>query len=142
MAGEGSGRTAFSGLIEQARAGALTLRMEPEEFARLDRECTEFQTVIGQIQQTMTDISNINTWGFGDNAESGLTSARVMANRFRNKARGSDDSFYDVLEEHYIIVEDIRILHQLIRDRFMAADEEWASRFNAEATGLAQAAAK
>ncbi|MFC6013459.1 hypothetical protein [Nocardia lasii] len=128
-------------MIEQARAGALTVRMEPEEFARLDRECTEFQTVIGQIQQTMTDISAINTWGFGDNAESGLTSARVMAFRFRDKARGGTDSFYDVLEEHYIIVEEIRVLHQLIRDRFMAADEEWAARFTTEATALAQSGA-
>lgn len=132
----------FTGLIEEARSGALNLRMEPEEFARLDRECTEFETVIRQIQQTMTDISNINTWGFGDNSESGLTSARVMAHRFRTKARGGDDSFYDVLEEHYVIVEDIRTLHQLIRERFTAADEEWATRFNAEAAALGQADAK
>ncbi|MFB7876217.1 hypothetical protein ACFC06_13250 [Nocardia sp. NPDC056064] len=142
MAGETSGGSPFATLIEQARSGGLTLRMEPEEFARLDHECTEFETVIREIQQTMTDISNINTWGFGDNAESGLTSARVMADRFRKKARGGDDSFYDVLEEHYVIVEDIRTLHQLIRDRFMAADEEWAARFNAEASALAQAPAQ
>ncbi|PWV73760.1 hypothetical protein DFR69_107391 [Nocardia neocaledoniensis] len=116
--------------------GSLNLRMEPEEFARIDRECTEFQTTIGQIQQSMTDISKIATWGFGDHANSGLSSARVMADRFRTKARGGEDSFYDVLEEHYKIVEDIRVLHQVIRDRFMAEDEAWAARFNAEVAAL------
>ncbi|MFD4432938.1 hypothetical protein [Nocardia sp. NPDC058497] len=110
--------------------------MDPEEFARIDRECTEFQTAIGQIQQSMTDISKIETWGFGDQANSGLTSASVMADRFRKKARGGDDSFYDVLEEHYKIVEDIRVLHQVIRDRFMAEDEAWAARFHTEVAAL------
>ncbi|GEM29745.1 hypothetical protein NN3_07520 [Nocardia neocaledoniensis NBRC 108232] len=135
MAGD-DGQSVFSGMIEQARVGSLNLRMEPEEFARIDRECTEFQTTIGQIQQSMTDISKIATWGFGDHANSGLSSARVMADRFRTKARGGEDSFYDVLEEHYKIVEDIRVLHQVIRDRFMAEDEAWAARFNAEVAAL------
>ncbi|MEV0332080.1 hypothetical protein [Nocardia sp. NPDC050717] len=135
MAGEND-QSAFSGLIEQARGGSLNLRMEPEEFARIERECTEFQTAIGQIQQVMTDISKIETWGFGDHANSGLSSARVMADRFRSKARGGEDSFFDVLEEHYAIVEDIRVLHQVIRDRFMAEDEAWAARFQAEVAAL------
>ncbi|MFE6920248.1 hypothetical protein ACFVAV_04295 [Nocardia sp. NPDC057663] len=116
--------------------------MEPEEFARIDHECTEFQDTIRQIQTEMTFISQIQTWGIGDDADSGLSSARVMASRFRSKARGGDDSFYDVLEEHYTIVEDIRTLHQLIRDRLMAADAEWAGRFNAQVTALEQAGTK
>lgn len=136
MAGESSGPSTFSGLIEQAQVGALKLRMEPEEFARIDHECTEFQSVIRSIQTEMTFVSQIQTWGFGDHANSGLSSARVMADRFRTKARGGEDSFYDVLEEHYKIVEDIRVLHQVIRDRFMAEDEAWAARFNAEVAAL------
>ncbi|WP_433657908.1 hypothetical protein ACQPW1_39350 [Nocardia sp. CA-128927] len=129
----------LANLITEAREGRLNVRMEPEEFAKIDHECENFkELVIREIQRTMTEISQITTWGIGDHAGSQLTSAPTMAQRFREKAQGGPDSFYDVLEEHYRIVEDIRLLHQEVRNRFMGQDGQWAARFQAELTSLEQ----
>jgi hypothetical protein len=127
----------LANLITEAREGRLKVRMEPEEFARIDHECENFkELIIRDIQRTMTSISQIETWGIGDHTSSQLTSAPIMAKRFREKAQGGSDSFYDVLEQHYRIVEDIRLLHEEIRNRFMEQDEQWAARFQAELTSL------
>ncbi|MEU7140482.1 hypothetical protein ABZ942_13610 [Nocardia sp. NPDC046473] len=133
----------LTSLITEANEGRLSLRMSPEGFAKIERECVYFQDhVIREIQQDVRDISRIGTWGFGDHAGSTLTSAPTMANRFRAKSMGhpSGDDFYTVLEEHWRAVEDIRQLHATIRDRFIAQDAEFAARFNAEVARLDQLA--
>ncbi|MGW5320063.1 hypothetical protein [Nocardia thailandica] len=139
---EGAASSPFGGFIAEAQAGSLSLRMEPEDFARIDHECQAFQQVIRTIQTTTTEISQIKTWGFGDHSGTNLTSAPIMAARFREKSRGSDNSFHAVLELHYARVEEIRQLHEVIRQRFVAADEEWAARYNAEIAALEQTGAK
>ncbi|MFI6040292.1 hypothetical protein ACIA8C_01585 [Nocardia sp. NPDC051321] len=130
----------LASLITEAKDGRLAVRMDPEGFAKLDRECTDFQETIRKIQQSMRDIGRIGTWGFGDHPGSTLTSAPTMANRFRAKASdhpGGDD-FKTVLEEHWRAVEDIRQLHAAIRDRYIAQDTEFAARFKAEIARLDQ----
>ncbi|MGW0248005.1 hypothetical protein ACWDYH_15365 [Nocardia goodfellowii] len=123
-------------LIAEGRDGQLTVRMDPEEFAKVDRECTTFQTVIRDLQTAMNEISGISTWGFGDHQGSNLTSAQVIASRFRAKSQGGENNFNSILEEHWLVVEDIRLLHAAIRDRFMAEDESFAARFHAEVENL------
>lgn len=130
----------LKGLIDEGRDGRLSVRMTPEDFAKLDRECGNFQEVIRELQGDVRRISGITTWGFGDHPGSMLTSAPTMANRFRAKSHGhpGGDDFHTVLEEHWRAVEDIRQLHATIRDRFIAQDVDFAARFNAEIARLDQ----
>ncbi|MFI9509251.1 hypothetical protein [Nocardia sp. NPDC052566] len=116
--------------------------MDPEEFAKIDYECEKFKLVIQDIQQDMREISEIATWGIGDHTGSQLTSAPTMAKRFREKAMGGSDDYHTVLEEHYKIVEDIRVLHEVMRDRYIATDADWAARFRAQLTSLQQGQGK
>ncbi len=127
----------LANLITESRNGQLTVRMDPEEFARVDRECANFQKVIRDLQRTMKEVSDISTWGFGDHQDSNLTSAQTIADRFRKKSMGGENNFHAILEEHWLVVEDIRELHVAIRDQFMAVDESFAARFHAEAERLA-----
>ncbi|MFD6162436.1 hypothetical protein ACFWF7_01540 [Nocardia sp. NPDC060256] len=139
MADEGA-QSPLKSLIDEGRDGRLSVRMSAEDFAKLDRECTNFQEVIREIQTDVMRISSISTWGFGDHPGSMLTSAPTMANRFRAKSNGhpGGDDFYTVLDEHWRAVEDIRQLHATIRDRFIAQDADFAARFKAEIARLDQ----
>lgn len=139
MADEGA-QSPLKSLIDAGRDGQLSVRMTPEDFAKLDRECGNFMEVIRDIQADVKQISGTATWGFGDHPGSPLTSAPTMANRFRAKSDGhpGGDDFYTVLDEHWRAVEDIRQLHATIRDRFIAQDADFAARFKAEIARLDQ----
>ncbi|MFI6172975.1 hypothetical protein ACIBCN_39785 [Nocardia sp. NPDC051052] len=130
--------TPLANLITEAREGRLTVRMKPEEFAKIDHECTHFKEVIRAVQQDMTAISQVQTWGFGDHPGSGLMGAPSLAKQFRDKAQGGPDSHYEVLEEHLGVVEDIRQLHEAVRNRLMEHDDEWAARFRTALASLEQ----
>ncbi|MFE3546477.1 hypothetical protein ACFXK0_26235 [Nocardia sp. NPDC059177] len=132
--------TPLGPLITEAKNGSLTVRMDPEEFAKIEYECAAFQATIKQIQTKIDDVSKLQTWGFGDHAGSQLTSATTMAERFRKKSKGQEDGndFHTVLQEHWDAVEDIRLLHVAIRDRYIAEDESFAARFTAETERLDQ----
>ncbi|MEV0687195.1 hypothetical protein AB0I35_25330 [Nocardia sp. NPDC050378] len=135
-----TGNTPLASLISEAKSGNLTVRMDPESFARIEYECEAFKTTIKNIQRSVGDLTNIQTWGFGDHEGSFLTSAPTMADRFRKIAKGSEsgNDFHTVLQEHWTAVEDIRLLHVAIRERFVAEDESFAARFNAETARLDQ----
>ncbi|WP_120043139.1 hypothetical protein [Nocardia panacis] len=126
-------------LIAEAKTGALTLRMSPEDFARIDHECVLFvKEVIRDVQNDMIEISKIEKWGFGDHPDSMLTSAPTMARRFREKAMGQPDGndFYTILSAHKRTVDSIRQLFAAMRDRYIAHDEDFATRFKAESERL------
>lgn len=129
-------KTPLAHLITDARSGALGVRMDPEDFARVECECRAFQEVIREIQTSVDEVSQVETWGIGDHPGSRLTSAPVLAARFRTKSRGTPGSFYEVLDEHWQVVEDIRALHAAVRDRLVQADDEFAARLRAELTRL------
>ncbi|MGW5573250.1 hypothetical protein ACWEVD_18810 [Nocardia thailandica] len=132
--------TPLGPLITLAQNGELSVRMEPEEFAKIEYECQAFKTTIRQIQEKIDGVSRLQTWGFGDHAGSNLSSATTIAERFRKKSSGQDDGndFHTVLDEHWAAVEDIRLLHSTIRDRFVLVDTDFAARFAAEAARLDQ----
>ncbi|WP_405164975.1 hypothetical protein OG203_07635 [Nocardia sp. NBC_01499] len=130
--------TPLANLITEAREGRLVVRMEPEEFAAIDHECTRFKEVIAAVQQDMLAISQIQTWGFGDHPGSGLMGAPALGQQFRDKANGGPDSHFAVLEEHFGVVEDIRRLHEEVRNRLMEHDDAWAARFRNTLASLEQ----
>lgn len=122
-------RGPLSNLIVEAREGRLGLRIEPEEFVYIDRDCERFLTLIRYMQREAEAISNIEAaqWGIGaDNPR--LTSAQVLVQRFREKGKGSDNSVHAILEKHHRIVEDIQTLHREIMQRYMQSDEDFANR--------------
>ncbi|RBO86877.1 hypothetical protein [Nocardia puris] len=122
----------LANLITEAREGRLGLRIEPEDFVYIDRDCTRFLELIENMQREAEDIANIEAsqWGIGADVPM-LTSAQTLVSRFKEKAKGSDNSVYAVLDEHYKIVQDIQTLHNVIKDRYIAADAEFAQRVNA-----------
>ncbi|WP_067840262.1 hypothetical protein [Nocardia lijiangensis] len=122
----------IANLITEAREGRLTLRIEPEEFVYIDRDCERFKLLIQSMQDEAQAISEIEKkqWGIGaDNTI--LTSAQTLVDRFRTKGKGSDNSIHAVLESHYKIVDDIQTLHREIRQRYEQADADFARRVSA-----------
>ncbi|TQM28899.1 hypothetical protein [Nocardia bhagyanarayanae] len=121
----------IANLITDAREGRLGLRMEPEDFVYIDRDCERFKLAIRAMQHEAQAISEIDKaqWGIGaDNAI--LTSAQTLVDRFRTKGKGSDNSIHAILEDHFRIVEDIQTLHREIRQRYVDADADFAARVN------------
>lgn len=121
----------LTNLISAAREGSLRLRIEPEEFVYIDRDCQRFKTLIRTMQTEAEDISNIEAgqWGIGaDNPR--LSSAQMLVQRFREKGKGSENSIHAILEKHYLIIEDIQTLHREIMQRYMQSDEDFANRVN------------
>ncbi|MFD4433847.1 hypothetical protein ACFWPJ_31440, partial [Nocardia sp. NPDC058497] len=95
----------------------MTVRMEPEEFVNIDRDCQRFLDLISRMQSAAEGIANTppKDWGLGaDNPL--LTSAATMVSWFRDKAKTADcgNSVYAILEQHYQIIEDIQTVHKVI----------------------------
>jgi hypothetical protein len=119
--------------VNEAREGRLLVRMDPEQFVYVDRDCEFFKAKIRDIQQMMTDIAQQQTWGLGEQyrSKSGneLVSGKTMVKRYREKARGSQNSVYAVMESHYRVVEDIQDLFRTIRERYSQQDADWGARY-------------
>lgn len=126
----------LANLITEAQEGRLRVRMEPEEFVYLDRDCEFFKDQIRKIQGIMDRISRQDHWGLGEGYRTKdgktLVSGETMVQRFRKKARStdSDNSVYAVMESHYTIVEDIQNMFRTIREQFSQADSAWAARYS------------
>ncbi|WP_405165578.1 hypothetical protein OG203_11045 [Nocardia sp. NBC_01499] len=123
----------LANLVSEAREGRLKVRMDPEQFVYVDRDCEFFKDRIRDIQQTMTDIAQQDTWGLGEhyqgNGGKDLVSGKTMVKRYREKARGSQNGVYEVMESHYQVVEDIQDMFRAIRDRYSQQDAEWGARY-------------
>ncbi|MFR9751091.1 hypothetical protein ACL02S_08645 [Nocardia sp. 004] len=108
--------------------GPDTVRVDVEEFVAIERDCESFKNLIRELQRVADEIADREVWGLGENTEE-LTSAQTLVRRFREKARGSDNSVHAVLEQHYRIVDDLQQLHRLIAQRYQETDAEFASRY-------------
>ncbi|NEW50978.1 hypothetical protein GV794_08645 [Nocardia cyriacigeorgica] len=125
----------FTGMITDAAEGRLSvqlngdIRVNAEEFVYIDRDCTAFKDLIRELQTIAEEVSNQEKWGLGEDQEK-LTSAQLLIARFREKAKGSDNSVHTVLEEHYKVVDEIQQLHKAIAQRYIDTDETFAARYN------------
>ncbi|WP_431957681.1 hypothetical protein [Nocardia lijiangensis] len=119
----------IANLITEAREGRLQLRIAPEDFVYIDRDCERFKMLITDLQREAQAISEVDKgqWGIGADARI-LTSAQTLVDRFRTKGKGSENSVHAVLEQHYRIVDDIQTLHREIRQRYEAADAVFAAK--------------
>ena len=127
----------MTNLINAANDGQVSVQMTPEEFIYLDRDCDTFKTTILQIQRLAEEVSIQDTWGLGE-ANDALISARAMVGRYKVKAKGAPDGngVWEIMRQHYLIVEDIQNVYRTIRDRIMQADDEWAAAYNSLSASL------
>jgi len=121
----------MANLLSTVRDGSASVSMTPENFVYIDRDCEHFKRLIRRIQTLANEVSLQEGWGLGE-GNSKMVSAEAVVSRFKTKARGAADqnSVYDVLEQHYRIVEDIQEVHRIARDRMMQADSEFAAQFS------------
>ncbi|TLG12207.1 hypothetical protein FEK35_11935 [Nocardia cyriacigeorgica] len=125
----------LAGLITDASEGRLSVqlngdvRANAEEFVYIERDCEAFKTLIRDLQAIALEISDQEKWGLGEDQDP-LSSASILVSRFREKAKGSDNSIYSILEEHYKIVDEIQQLHKAIAQRYIDTDETFAARYN------------
>jgi len=121
----------MANLLAAMREGAAVLEMRPEEFIYIDRDCEYFKTVIQQIQGIADLIAGQVHWGLGESNTS-MVSAGTVVDRFKLKAKGAADrnAVWEVMEQHFKIVEDIQEIHRIARDRMMEADSEFAATFS------------
>lgn len=123
----------LANLINEAREGRLSVRMDLEKFVYLDRDCEYFKNEILKIQRTMTEISQQDAWGLGEKfpaqGDKDLVSGKTMVDRWRKKSRGSENSVYAVMESHYQVVEDFQTLFRTVRERITGVDTDQAARY-------------
>ncbi|WP_280506985.1 hypothetical protein [Nocardia flavorosea] len=129
----------LDGLLTQALEGQLSVnlgqgapdevRANAEEFVYIERDCEGFKLLIRELQRKTEDIADRERWDLG---EKDMDSAKIVVGRFRAKAKGAEDgnAVFEVLEQHYRIVEDIQELHRVIAQRYMETDDAFAARYN------------
>ncbi|WP_433726069.1 hypothetical protein ACQP0C_32115 [Nocardia sp. CA-129566] len=137
MADDTTAPRPMANMITAANEGQLAIEMKPEDFIYIDRDCQYFKDAIRKIQRTMREVSEQQHWGLGENNDR-LVSARTLVDRFKKKAKGADDgnSVWEIMEQHYKIVEDIQQVHRTIRERMMQADSDFAAEFTSLETTL------
>ncbi|WP_157186316.1 hypothetical protein [Nocardia jiangxiensis] len=145
MADDGDQRP-LTGLINAAKAGNLSVRMDLDKFVYLDRDCTFFKNQIQQIQRTMQDVSRQSHWGVGEdhvpNGGRDLVSAKTMVERWRSKAAGAKDgnSVHTILDSHWQTVDDFQTLFRTIREQITAHDQAQAAKYKQLEASLPQQA--
>ncbi|RDI64437.1 hypothetical protein [Nocardia pseudobrasiliensis] len=128
-------------LINDANSGNLTvsfssdIRVNAEEFVYIERDCQAFKDSIRSLQRVAQNISTQKSWGLGEDQQI-LPSAQTVVRRFRTKAAAIDpgkdsaNNVFDILEQHYQIVDDLQQLHRTIAQKYMEADQQFAAQYN------------
>ncbi|MBF6482000.1 hypothetical protein IU408_28230, partial [Nocardia cyriacigeorgica] len=97
MSETGTSPNTLAGLITEASEGRLTVsvsqdvRVNAEEFVYIDRDCTAFKDLIRELQRTAGQIADQEVWGLGEDKDP-LSSASILVGRFREKAKGTENS--------------------------------------------------
>lgn len=125
-----SGGRVFGPLIEQAKSGSVSLDVEPQAFLALDRALQQRKTEIQAIQKLVQQVQTHEAWGLGEKTEI-LTSARTIAQRFRDKGGGGANNAYDTLQDHWKTADEMQTLFRTICDRLQQTDSEFAAKLRA-----------
>ncbi|WP_245746139.1 hypothetical protein [Nocardia altamirensis] len=121
----------MANVLTEAREGRLGIAMTAEDFVYIDRDCQYFKDTILAVQRTADAIHRQDNWGLGEK-EGKMVSAQTLVGRFRSKANNAGDgnSVWQIMEQHYKIVEDIQEVHRVVRERMMQSDSNFAAEFN------------
>ncbi|OXR47278.1 hypothetical protein B7C42_00400 [Nocardia cerradoensis] len=113
-----------------------SIRVSADEFVYIERDCIAFKEEIRALQRLAQNISRREKWGLGEFTE-GLESSKVLVGWFRGKAKIVDASkdtsnnVWDILEQHYQIVDQLQQLHHVIAQKYVETDQEFAAEYNA-----------
>ncbi|MBF6354389.1 hypothetical protein IU449_07515 [Nocardia higoensis] len=120
----------MANMLSAVTEGAVSFSMQPEDFVYVDRDCEYFKVAIRQIQRIASEISEQGHWGLGERVRE-LVSAQTVVDRFKKKAQQSagGNNVWEVMEQHYQIVEDIQSFYRVARERIMQSDSEFAAQF-------------
>ncbi|WP_280381548.1 hypothetical protein [Nocardia wallacei] len=131
----------IASLVKDAESGNLTVSfsdkvvVNADEFVYIERDCQAFKDEIQQLQRIAQTISRREHWGLGETTD-GLKSAATVVGWFRGKAqivdpaKDSANNVWDILQQHYDIVDEIQTLHRTIAQNYMSTDQEFAARYN------------
>lgn len=117
----------FGGYVEDAKTGALTVRMEPQAFLDIDAACQNLIIDLSSVQHDARALGERSTWGLGEDNPR-LTSAIELVNLFREKAIGGPNNAYDTIGDYIAVATEIRRLFTTIRDAYEHTDEDFARR--------------
>ncbi|KZM69780.1 hypothetical protein IU500_13905 [Nocardia terpenica] len=120
----------FGPLVDQARNGGVSLRVDPATFVALDRALVQRKKEIRQIQMIIQDIHDQETWKIGEGSQY-LTSAKTMVQSFREKAASGANNADATLEEHFRVADELQTLLRTIRERYEQTDADFAAKFRA-----------
>ncbi|MFI9505541.1 hypothetical protein [Nocardia sp. NPDC052566] len=119
----------FGPMIEKAKTGGVSLKVDPAVFLTLDKAMDRRMSELRQIQAIVNTIGESQSWGLGESAPP-LTSAQTIVQRFRQKASNGANNAFDTLEGHYKAAEQLQTLFRTIRERFEQTDQAFAARFH------------
>ncbi|WP_156095142.1 hypothetical protein [Nocardia lijiangensis] len=127
------GASTFGGLIEDAKTGALQVRLEPQVFVDLDRACGDLIAALSDAQHDARALGDLGHWGLGED-DPRLWSAIELVKLFREKAFGGPNNAHDTLGAYIAVATEIQTLFGAIRETFERTDAEFAARLR-EITG-------
>jgi hypothetical protein len=117
----------FGGYIEDAKSGALQVRMEPQAFVDIDAACQDLIIELSAAQNDARALGERSHWGLGEENPR-LSSAIELVKLFREKAFGGPNNAYDTLGEYITVATEVQTLFKTIRDAYERTDEDFARR--------------
>lgn len=119
--------TLFGAFVEDARSGALRVRMEPQVFLEIDAACQRLVDDLTVAQMDARSVGEKQAWGLGED-NSRLWSAIELVKLFREKGFGGPNNAYDTLGEYIAAASQLRALFATIRETYERTDEDFARR--------------
>lgn len=117
----------FGGCVEDAKTGALKVRMEPQAFVDIDAACQNLIIDLSLAQNDARALGEHSAWGLGENNPR-LTSAIELVQMFQDKAFGGPNNAYDTIGDYIAVATEIQTLFKTIRDAYERTDEDFARR--------------
>ncbi|MEU8899790.1 hypothetical protein [Nocardia sp. NPDC048505] len=117
----------FGAYIEDAKSGALAVRMEPQVFLDIDKACQALILEFSTVQNDARALGERASWGLGE-ANPRLWSAIELVKLFREKAFGGPNNAYDILTEYINVATEIQALFKAIQETYERTDEDFARR--------------
>ncbi|GAB2632182.1 hypothetical protein [Nocardia goodfellowii] len=117
----------FGAYIEDAKTGALAVRMEPQVFLDIDKACQKLIDDLAIIQYDARALGERPYWGLGEDNPR-LWSAIELVKLFREKAFGGPNNAYDTIGEYITVAGELQTLFNTIRETYERTDEDFARR--------------
>ncbi|MBH0774790.1 hypothetical protein [Nocardia bovistercoris] len=119
--------TLFGAFVEDAKSGALRVRMEPQVFVDIDKACQDLILELSLAQNDARALGERSVWGLGE-TNPRLWSALELVTFFREKAFGGPNNAYDTFGEYIAATQQLQSLFATIRETYERTDENFARR--------------